>query len=199
MQVLQKKPSLENRDILPVGKGNHASISNVQDISEVVRKETLEALVQSNVIRPEERNGFEDYLVKANASSGDIFPLMAELRGVSETNRTQMIEQWARAVSSVVKCRYPLIPFATKLLGSVSIYEQFEQIHKLASMVKCPLVFAEDSDVLGFGTVNPVAGSQIADYVSRYLEEKTGSRPFISIFLLDFDSWDTICGRQFES
>ena len=167
------------------------------DLSERVRDETLEALLKAKIIGAEERVGFQRYLISKSVSSGDILPVMAYLRGISEDEQTGSIKQWARSITPIVKKRYSLVPFASKLLGQSPIFEKYEEVRKAAGKLKCPLIFSEDSDVIGFGTLNPVAGACLAEHVADHLEKETSLKPYISTFLLDYPTWVTICERQF--
>ncbi|MGJ8725555.1 MAG: hypothetical protein ACSHYB_13435 [Roseibacillus sp.] len=163
-----------------------------------VRDETLAALTTAGIIREVEREGFSSYLDSNNVNVGDILPVMAKLRGIEEGAQSSTVAGWGRAIAPIVKKRYSLIPFAEKLLGSSNLFEKYSTILEAASAVRCPLIFSEDTDVLGFGTINPVAGLHLSSFVADYFEAKTGMTPYLSMFLLDLSSWETICRRQFE-
>lgn len=167
------------------------------DLSDAVREETIQALTKAGIIRDVEAEGFRNYLMAQSIGVGDILPVMAQLRGIDELEQATAVAQWGRQIGPAIKKRYSLIPFAGKLLGSQSIFEAHPAIKEAAAAVKCPLIFAEDSDVIGFGTINPVAATKLGEHVADYLHGKTGTKPYLSLFLVDLGNWETICGRQF--
>ncbi len=187
---------MEKSPVAPVASPRAADVKT--QLTEQVRDETLTALTTAGIIREAECEGFRNYLVSNEINSGDIFPVMAQLRGVAEQEQISTIANWGRAIAPVIKKRYALIPFADRLLGSASIFEKYGTILEAAAAVRCPLIFSEDTDVIGFGTINPVAGMVLGEFVTKYVNEQVGVSPFISMFLLDMASWQTICGRQFE-
>lgn len=171
---------------------------SAEELAVKVREETLAVLSTAGVLRDEEREGFSSYLVSNSINAGDILPVMAQLRGIAEAEQGGAIGNWVRAMAPITKKRYSLVPFADRLLGSASIFEKYETLHKVAEALKSPLIFAEDTDVIGFGTLNPVAGSLLSEFVVDYMSAQIGTRPYISIFLLDLSSWERICRKQFE-
>lgn len=190
MQVLEKSGS--------VAETASSSLAKSEELSIAVRDETLMALVKGGIIRSEESEGFQKYLVSNSVSTGDILPVMAQLRGIEEAERIEIVNKWARAIAPIVKKRYSLIPFAGKLLGNSSLFKNYGTLLKAAEMLKCPLIYSEDVDALGFGTLNPVAGARLSEFVVEYLNQQTGVSPYVSIFLLDLPTWEMICRRQFE-
>lgn len=190
MQVLEKSDS--------VAEGSPSSLAKPEELAIAVRDETLTALVTGGIIRPEERDGFQNYLVSNSVSTGDILPVMAQLRGIEEGEQMRVVSQWARKIAPIIKKRYSLVPFAAKLLGSSTFFKNYDALLKAAETLKCPLIYSEDIDALGFGTLNPVAGLRLSEFVTEYLREKTGVSPYISMFLLDLPTWEAICRRQFE-
>ena len=190
MQVIKSSPAA------PASKS--AAAPSEPNLEKAVRDETLAALTKAGIIRDEEREGFKKYISTNDISAGDILPVMAQLRGIEEGEQPTAVAGWARSMAPIVKKRYSLIPFAGKLLGSSSFFEKFDAVHKAASIVKCPLIFSEDTDVLGFGTINPVAGLHLSTFVSKYFQEKTGLTPYISMFIIDLTTWESTCRRQFK-
>ena len=176
-----------------------ADEAKILELAKTVQEETLQALIKASIIREEEYTGFKDYLDSNKISAGDILPVMAQLRRIEEGEQILTIEGWARALAPIVKKRYSLIPFAGKLLGSAPLFEKYPVVQQAAAAVKCPLVFSEDSDVLGFGTINPVAALHLSTFVGEYFKKESGMTPYFSVFLVDLPTWQTICRRQYNS
>jgi hypothetical protein len=169
-----------------------------ENIGSRIEQETLDILVRAKLIQDSERGGFQKYLTSTQTAPGTILPVMADLRRIEEGMKSQTIEKWARDMSPVLKRRYPLVPFASRLLTPTAIYEKYPAVKNWAEQARCPIVYAEDTDVIGFGVINPVAGVVLAEQVSAFFQEKTGVMPFISLFLLTFDSWRFLSERQFD-
>ena len=172
--------------------------AGILDLAKTVQSETLEALIKAGIIRDEEKEGFAGYLTSNKISAGDILPVMAQLRRIEEGEQITSIETWARAMAPIVKKRHSLVPFAGKLLGSASLFEKYPVVQEAAAAVKCPLIFSEDSDVLGFGMINPVAALHLTEFVGNYFKNESGMIPYFSVFLIDLPTWQTICRRQFK-
>lgn len=171
---------------------------DTDEIVDSVREKTLTTLTKAGVLREAECDGFRDYLISNEVGSGEILSVMAELRGIAEQERLATVANWGRLMAPVVKKRYALVPFADRILGSTAIFEKFPKIEEVAAAIRCPLIYAEDADVLGFGMINPVAGVAMGEFATEHLKSKNGSAPYISMFLLDLNVWETICGRQFK-
>lgn len=183
MQLAQKPP--------PPSESKHS------DLGPLIQSETLRVLVEASLVQESEKSGFDHYLTASKVHAGNILPVMAELRQIDETSKGIVIEKWARAMSPILKKRFPLIPFANRLLATTTIYEKYPELKEWAETSCCPLIFAEDSDVLGFGMLNPVAGVELAQKVEAFFREKEKVVPFVSLFLIPLKSWEFICERQF--
>lgn len=190
MQVIETSPKTD----IPSSR----VIDSSDELAEKVREKTLEALSVTGVLRDTESEGFDKYLVSNSINAGEILPVMAQLRGIAEVEQSAAVGNWGRGMAPIIKKRYSLVSFADRLLGSTSIFEKYELLRKASEAVKSPMIFSEDTDVIGFGTLNPVAGALLSEFVSEYLSEQIGTRPYISIFLLDLTSWEKICRKQFE-
>ena len=190
MQVIETSPKTD----IPSSR----VIDSSDELAEKVREKTLEALSVTGVLRDTESEGFDKYLVSNSINAGEILPVMAQLRGIAEVEQSAAVGNWGRGMAPIIKKRYSLVSFADRLLGSTSIFEKYELLRKASEAVKSPMIFSEDIDVIGFGTLNPVAGALLSEFVSEYLSEQIGTRPYISIFLLDLTSWEKICRKQFE-
>ncbi|MEM9079754.1 MAG: hypothetical protein AAGC74_03575 [Verrucomicrobiota bacterium] len=167
-------------------------------LAEEVRKLTLDVLVQSETVQAHEKDAFENYLISTEADVGTILPLMAELRKVEEDDRAETIEQWGRKMSIAMRRRYSLVPFAPRLLNPNSFYDKFDRIYAWAKELRVPVLYAEDADSLGLGTINPAASEVLAERIRGFIEEKVGSKPFVSSVLIDLNSWKLVCRKHFE-
>ena len=60
-----------------------------------------------------------------------------------------------------------------------------------------PILYAEELDVIGVASINPVALGIAAQIIMRTLGEKTGTTPIVSRILLHHDGWMSLCQQQF--
>jgi hypothetical protein len=60
-----------------------------------------------------------------------------------------------------------------------------------------PVLYAEESEVIGVGSINPVALRIAAQVIMRTLGERTGTTPIVSRIQLHHDGWMSLCQQQF--
>lgn len=170
---------------------------SISEVDGKVREETLVILEKAKVVSPQEREGFSGYLVERSIPCSQIMPMMAELRGISDGDQSGALAGWARVMTPVLKKRYPFVPFADKVAGSsLAIFDKHPKLYEFVAELQCPLVFAEDADAIGIGSVNPVAATFVADEIVNYFVSLGEPRPFISIFLMEMRSWQAACSKQ---
>ena len=129
----------------------------VSEVEGRVREETLAVLEKAKVVSPQEREGFKGYLAERSIPCSQILSVMAELRGIGDADQSTALAGWARVMTPALKKRYPFVPFADKVAGSsLSIFDKHPSLYDFVAELKCPLVFAEDADAIGIGSVNPV-------------------------------------------
>lgn len=189
MQILSQPVSSKD--------GEKKDENPILKLSELVREKTLSGLTATSVLKEAESDAFRDYMISNEVSSGEILPLMAQLRGIDEKEHTATVGGWGRSLAPVVKRRYSLVPFAGRLMGSSTFFEKHPKAQEAAKAIMCPLVFAEDTDVVGFATINPVAGVAMADFVTRNVRTKSGATPYVSMFTLELNEWQELCKKQF--
>ena len=91
-----------------------------------------------------------------------------------------------------------MIPFGGKLIAPSAFYESFERIHQIAKVLLAPVLFAEDTDAIGVGSVNPVAGHILATEIRDSVVKRFGIGPFLSVARLDYESWTFLTRKHFE-
>jgi len=172
-------------------RGNHA------EVFEESLAATAEALHRSGAASHAElsrglaaaRSAHEEGL------QADLLECMARTLGHIEEQLSPVIAGLGDAVASTFTQAPPLIPFAGKLIAPNAFYESHGPIRNLAKVLLAPILFAEDSDAIGIGSINPVAASILAEEVTSTIERRFGIRPFITIIRLDYESW-TFLGRK---
>ena len=61
-----------------------------------------------------------------------------------------------------------------------------------------PVLYAEESEVMGIGSINPAALHISTRTIMHLIAEKTGTTPIISSVLLHHEGWISLCQQQFE-
>lgn len=158
---------------------------------------TMSALVKARILTEDQAQQFTPYMAQSGIQVGDILPKMAELQGVEEDSRAQAVETWTRKMTFALKKRYPMIPFAMGVYTPTSFAERFPHLFEMSKALKVPILFAEDSDVIGLGTINPAVVDLISkEFVSAVLR-KDLVRPFVTTVLLDVKTWNLLCRKAF--
>ena len=60
-----------------------------------------------------------------------------------------------------------------------------------------PVLFAEESEVIGIGSINPAALRISARTIMQFIVDKTGTTPMVSSVLLHHEGWISLCQQQF--
>ncbi|MEP4078730.1 hypothetical protein [Haloferula sp.] len=127
----------------------------------------------------------------------DIIHLLARLQGTEEERMGIETARISHAVASVISPSPPLIPFAGKLMAPSSFYEAYTQLHELARGLLSPVIYAEDTDSIGTGALNPIAARIMADEIQSAVSKRFGINPFTTAVRTDYDSWTFLSRKHF--
>ncbi|MEM1085047.1 MAG: hypothetical protein AAGI48_13125 [Verrucomicrobiota bacterium] len=127
----------------------------------------------------------------------DAIHLLARTQGVEEEHMGQELARITHAVSTVIHPSPPLVPFAGKLIAPSSFYESYTQLHELARALLSPVIYAEDTDSIGTGALNPIAARIMADEIGAAVSRRFGIHPFTTSVRLDYDSWTFLNRKHF--
>lgn len=128
----------------------------------------------------------------------DLLEATARILGHDEQHISQAIFDMSAAVGATMHPSPPHIPFASKLIAPSSFYESFEALHKLGKALLVPVLYAEDTDAIATGSVNPVAANIFSQEVYQAVSKRFGIRPFITVVRMDYESWTFLCRKHFE-
>ena len=90
-----------------------------------------------------------------------------------------------------------LAPFANRLPTPSAFYQSHQTIREECQRIMTPVLFNEETEVIGIGSVNPVALEIGARMIRSTLGKLTGTQPIISKLLLNHESWISVCEKQF--
>lgn len=137
-----------------------------------------------------------DHAVK-DGNPVDAIDLLARTQGTDEELMGQEVARISHAVSTVIAPSPPLIPFAGKLMAPSAFYEAYTQLHELAKALYSPIIYAEDTDSIGTGALNPIAARIMATEIGAAVSHRYGIRPFTTSVRLDYDSWTFLNRKHF--
>ena len=127
----------------------------------------------------------------------DPLEFLAALRTPDPDVRSLEVEQLGRALSQVMGQQLALVPFASRLPTPSAFYDLNESLLAECKRMMTPVLYAEESEVIGVGSINPVALRITAQIIMHTLAERTGTTPIVSRILLHHDGWMSLCQQQF--
>lgn len=127
----------------------------------------------------------------------DAIELLAKAQGTEEERMGIEVARIAHAVASVITPSPHLIPFAGKLMAPSAFYEAYTHLHELARALLSPVIFAEDTDAIGTGALNPVAARIMAEEILNGVNRRFAIRPFVTAVRLDYESWSFLSRKHF--
>ena len=128
----------------------------------------------------------------------DLIEVIARVQGHDEEHLGPAVLDLGNKVATTLNPYAPLVPFAGKLIAPSAFYDSFEHIHRLARVLLCPVIYAEDTDAIGTASVNPIAAAILSDEIASVVYKRFGIRPFVSISRLDYESWTFLTRKHFE-
>jgi hypothetical protein len=127
----------------------------------------------------------------------DLLEILARVQGAEEEHVGIEVARISHAVSMVIHPSPPLVPFAGKLIAPSAFYESFDQVHRAARALLSPVLYAEDTDAIGTGALNPIAARIMADDILASVDRRFGIKPFVTAVRMDYDSWAFLTRKHF--
>jgi hypothetical protein len=128
----------------------------------------------------------------------DLLETVARVKGHEEERISAAIQALSDAVASTMSPSPSSIPFASKLIAPSAFYDSFDAMHELGKMLLTPVVFAEDTDAIGTGSVNPIAAQILGEEIHQAVSKRFGIRPFITVARMEYESWAFLCRKHFD-
>lgn len=128
----------------------------------------------------------------------DLLETLARVQGHEEERMGAAIQTLGDAVASTMTPAPASIPFASKLIAPSAFYDSFDSIHELGKLMLTPVLFAEDTDAIGTGSVNPIAAQMLGAEIHRSVTKRFGIRPFMTTARMEYESWAFLCRKHFE-
>ena len=127
----------------------------------------------------------------------DPLEFLAALRTRDPDARAQEVERLGRSLSQSLGQPLTLVPFASKMPTPSAFYDLNDSLLLECRKLLTPVLFAEESEVIGIGSINPVALRLSARTVMQFIADKTGTTPVVSMVLLHHEGWISLCQQQF--
>jgi len=134
-----------------------------------------------------------------NDEPADLIEVLARIQGTDEEHMGIEVSRISHGVATALNPSPPLIPFAGKLIAPSAFYEAYTQLHELAAALRSRVLFAEDSDAIGTGALNPVAARIMAAAIREGVNRRYAIRPFVTAVRLDYESWNFLNRKHFAA
>jgi hypothetical protein len=122
---------------------------------------------------------------------------VARIQRVDDELMIPAISRLSEAIASTLPTPPPLIPFADKLITPSAFYENFQDLLAMARAIMAPVIFAEDTDAIGVGSVNPFAARLLAMEIRAAVDARHGIKPFVNVVRIDYESWTFLLRKHF--
>ncbi len=128
----------------------------------------------------------------------DLLETLARVMGTDEERLGPAVQSLSDSVASTLNPGPPSVPFASKLIAPSAFYESFDAMHKLGRMLLTPVLYAEDTDAIGVGSINPIAALVLGEEIHSVVAKRFGIRPFITTARMEYEAWAFLCRKHFE-
>lgn len=184
----------------PLPNEEPAQRDTIWDFADLCLEQTAAALHEAGAASTAEISRGVSIAREAHAEEtpAELIELIARIQGHDEERLSGAILQLSEKVALTLTPYPPMIPFGGKLIAPSAFYESFERIHRIAKVLLAPVLFAEDTDAIGVGSVNPVAGHILAAEIRDSVVKRFGIGPFLSVARLDYESWTFLTRKHFE-
>jgi len=164
-----------------------------------VARETLDALITRKHLSFDEAGQIEAaYLAELDGmASVEIFESIVRLSTTSPRDIPQFIRQLGDAVAKTLERNVPYVPLAGRQQKPSAFYERHEAVKPLCKALLTPILYAEESEVIGIGSINPKAAFVASELVANAVSATEPVTPFMSVVRVDYDTWKTLLEKQF--
>jgi hypothetical protein len=171
----------------------------IRDCRNLLLENTIECLRHARLATEQEISVLHQRYLSMRPDEEPMDPLemIARMQGASDEYLPQELAKLSHGISTVLPSCPPLIPFAGKLIAPSAFYEAYTHLHALARALLSPVIFAEDTDAIGTGALNPIASQIMAEHILAGVNRRFGIRPFVTAVRLDFESWTFLNRKHF--
>ena len=113
----------------------------------------------------------------------DPLEFLAALRIREPEARALEVERLGRSLSHSLGQPLALIPFASRMQTPSVFYDMNEALLADSRKLMTPVLYAEESEVIGIGSINPAALQISTRTIMQFIADKTGTTPIVSSVL----------------
>lgn len=128
----------------------------------------------------------------------DLIEMLARVLGTDEERMGAMVLTLSDAVASSMNASPPVIPFASKLIAPSAFYDSFDAMYKLGRVLLVPVLYAEDTDAIGTGSINPIAALTLGEQIHKAVGKRFDIHPLMTCARMEYESWAFLCRKHFE-
>jgi hypothetical protein len=161
-------------------------------------KATYHLLSEFQLATPKELNQLAQIGQEEAGSERQLDPLeiLINCRDIEPDERPVEIEKLGRLIGTALQKPMVLPPFVTRLPTPSAFYDANPGMLEECREYMTPVLFAEDAEVIGVGSINPIAMMQVTERIVDILGERTGTNPIVSPLLLTHEGWLGMCNKQ---
>lgn len=130
--------------------------------------------------------------------SAEPLEILCHLVEPDELQLAAIVEQNSVMLANAYCANIVPAPFASQMATPNGFYEKHEAIYDMAKSFRCPLLFNEDADVIGLGSINPITATIFGEAIVAYISETLGIKPFVSKVRLSYHAWEQLCQKHFS-
>lgn len=193
---------------LPAHPAQQDPDSPIQDDLSAIWDIADDCAIKTAILLHETLSATEDELqqtleiVRDTHASGkpcEFIEMLARIQGHAEEHLGPVILNLSNRMAIAMQPYTPVIPFAGKLIAPTTFYESYEQLHVLAKLLLSPVLYAEDTDAIGIGSINPLAANLLGENITAAVHRRLGIRPFACSIRLDYETWSFLTRKHFET
>lgn len=176
-----------------------ATPSLVTEWHSFILEQTCAAIAQCGLCQNEDLEHTRQMTLKRWQAGDPADPLfsLAKIQEKDELLLSNTAEQLSAMLASAVAPTMVPAPFASQMMTPSTFYDKNEPLADMARSIMCPILYTEDADVIGIGSINPIAASIFAQAIGAYVKETYYVQPLISIVRLTHPAWETLLSRHF--
>lgn len=135
---------------------------------------------------------------RSHGNTGDLLENLALHLGHQEERLAEAVARYAEKIASKLSPHPPSIPFASRFVDPATFYDNFPEIRKLGHALLAPVIYAEDSDAIGTGSINPIAAMILGEEIQAAVSRRFEVNPFVTSVILEYPSWRDLTRKQFQ-
>jgi hypothetical protein len=176
-----------------------AAASGHRGILVACARATLDALVSRGHLQAGERAQIESVHLQGidEGRESEVFETITRLSTIAPREIPDFMAGLGLAVAKTLKERAPVIPGLQRTPLPVVFADAYPELFDLARALLCPVLYSEDNEVIGVGSVNPIPAITLARAIAAAVHDRTGLKPYVTAVRLDYDSWRALLEKHF--